>query len=185
MKLPDNLRRAIEETPRDWRINEQRRIVRLGGMVRRPKQCPLTAPLDLPEDEYRAWIETMKQEQAKARGESDKTFSKDELIAKGEQVYIGTCVACHMANGQGLPPAFPALVGGAITTGPISEHLNRVLNGKPGTAMQAFGEQLSDADIAAVITYERNSWGNAEQLAGEADLVQPAEVKAAKSMASM
>jgi cytochrome c oxidase subunit 2 len=135
------------------------------------------------EEEYMQWVAQMKEEQVAAEGESDKTFSKDELLAKGEQVYAMTCVACHQITGLGIPPAFPPLVGSAITTGPLAEHLNIVLNGKAGTAMQAFGSQLSAADIAAVITYERNTWGNAEQLAGEADMVQPAEVKAAMNPA--
>ena len=136
------------------------------------------------EEEYMQWVGQMKQEQVAAESESDKTFSKDELLAKGEQVYAVTCVACHQVTGLGIPPAFPPLAGSAITTGPLEEHLNIVLNGKAGTAMQAFGSQLSAADIAAVITYERNTWGNAEQLGGEADMVQPAEVKAAMNPAA-
>ncbi|NNF16205.1 MAG: cytochrome c oxidase subunit II [Gammaproteobacteria bacterium] len=95
------------------------------------------------------------------------------LILKGESVYAQHCVACHQANGQGLPPAFPALTAGAITTGPIDGHINIILNGSPGTAMIAFGALLSDADIAAVVTYERNALGNSV-----GDMAAPADVAA-------
>src|SRR5438552_1438836 len=101
-----------------------------------------------------------------------KKWSLEELKARGEKVYAATCVACHQASGKGLPPAFPPLDGSRIATGSKPGHIDIVLNGKPNTAMAAFGKQLSDTEIAAVIAYERNSWGNK---AGE---VQPAEVKA-------
>jgi len=96
-------------------------------------------------------------------------------LSKGEGVYKTSCAACHQATGEGLPGAFPALKGGAIATGDLAGHLNIVLNGKAGTAMAAFGEQLNDADLAAVITYERNAWGN-----NTGDIVQPADVKSAR-----
>ena len=102
-------------------------------------------------------------------------MSRDELMAHGQEVYTTACVACHQPNGQGLPGAFPALAGGAITTGPADQHISIVLKGKAGTAMAAFGAQLSDTDIAAVITYERNSFGNST-----GDMVQPADVAAAR-----
>ncbi len=95
-------------------------------------------------------------------------------MTKGEEVYNGACAACHMANGEGLG-AFPALAGSPVATGSIAEHLDRVINGKAGTMMAAFGGQLSDAELAAVITYERNSWGN-----DTGDIVQPSDVKAAR-----
>ena len=82
-----------------------------------------------------------------------------ELMAKGATVYAANCVACHQANGKGVPGAFPALDGNPIVTGPPAPQIALVLNGKPGTAMPPW-KQLSDADIASVITYTRNSWGN-------------------------
>jgi len=100
-----------------------------------------------------------------------KVWALPDLVARGEKVYAANCVACHQANGKGTPPAFPPLDGSKVATGPKAGHMDIVLNGKPNTAMQSF-KQLSDTEIAAVITYERNSWGNK---AGE---VQPAEVKA-------
>ena len=99
----------------------------------------------------------------------------DEQKKNGEKVYTTNCVACHLATGKGIPGAFPALDGAKIATGPKAEHIDRVLNGKAGTAMAAFGGQLSDTDIAAVVTYERNAWGNKT-----GDLIQPAEIKAAR-----
>jgi len=136
------------------------------------------------EAEYIAWVKEMKSMQTRAAAEGDKTFTRDELLARGEQIYNASCAACHLPTGQGIPGAFPALVGSMITTGPIGGHLNIILNGKVGTAMAAFSGQLSDADIAAVATYERNAWGNAEKLAGNEDIVQPVEVKALRDVAS-
>lgn len=129
----------------------------------------------VPEDEYFAWVEEMVVAQADASAGSDREWSKDELMAKGEQVYGTFCAACHQANGQGIPPAFPALAGSAIATGPVEEHMDRVMNGKPATAMAAFGGQLNDVDLAAVVTYERNAFGNST-----GDVVQPAAIKAAR-----
>jgi cytochrome c oxidase subunit 2 len=106
-------------------------------------------------------------------GAAPQKMSADELKSTGEKVYAANCAACHQPTGKGLPPTFPGLAGGKITTGPKPAHIGIVLNGKPGTAMASFA-RLSDAEIAAVVTYERTSWGNS---AGE---VQPAEVAAAR-----
>ena len=95
-------------------------------------------------------------------------------MERGKTAYGTHCAACHQANGEGLPPAFPALKGGAITTGEVGAHLDIVLNGKQGTAMAAFN-YLSDADIAAIVTYERNAWGN-----DKGDLTTPEDVKAGR-----
>jgi len=85
-------------------------------------------------------------------------------------------VACHQANGKGVPGAFPALDGSKVVNGPLADNLAIVLNGKTGTAMQAFGKQLSATDLAAVVTYLRNAWGNK----ASQNLVQPAEIVAAR-----
>ena len=110
---------------------------------------------------------------AAPQADPNKKWTADELKAQGGKVYAASCAACHQPTGKGMPPAFPGLVGSKITTGPKAGHIGIVLKGKPGTAMASFA-QLSDADIAAVITYERTAWGNN---AGE---VQPAEVAAAR-----
>ena len=127
------------------------------------------------EADYASWVTEQKAAAAASAEDPNKVWTKEELITKGEQVYTANCVACHQANGEGVPGAFPALKGSKIATGPAPAHLNRVIHGKPGTAMPAFGPQLSDTEIAAVITYERNTWGN-----NTGDFVQPSQVKAAR-----
>ncbi len=101
-------------------------------------------------------------------------MSMDELMQQGEKVHA-QCSTCHGANGEGLPGAFPAIAGSAVATGPLSAHVDLVMNGKSGTAMQAFKSQLNDADLAAVITYQRNAFGN-----DTGDTVQPADIAAAR-----
>jgi len=108
-----------------------------------------------------------------AAEDPNKKWTADELKAKGEQVYAANCAACHQPTGKGMPPAFPALDGSKVATGPKAGHIGIVMNGKPGTAMAPFA-RLSDSEIAAVITYERTAWGN------KADAVMPAEIKAAR-----
>ena len=103
-----------------------------------------------------------------------KVFTKDELMASGKTVYETTCAVCHKPDGSGMPPAFPALKGGKITTGTVADHIAIVINGKPGTAMQAFKNQLTNEQIAAVITYERNTWGNS------GGIVQPEDIAKVK-----
>ncbi|KQQ53682.1 cytochrome B559 subunit alpha [Pseudomonas sp. Leaf127] len=124
-----------------------------------------------PQAEYQAWLNERKQESARLKELTRKAWTREELIAQGEKVYRSTCVACHQAEGQGLPPMFPALKGSKVATGPIKAHLDIVFNGKPGTAMAAFGKQLSEVDIAAVVTYERNVWGN-----NKGDMLLPKDV---------
>jgi len=122
--------------------------------------------------DYTAWVTEQKKKIAAAADDPSKVWTLDDLKARGEKVYASNCVACHQANGEGTPPAFPPLDGSKIATGPKADHLNIVINGKPNTAMAAFGKQLSDTDIAAVVTYERNSWSNKT-----GEVIQPAEIK--------
>jgi len=125
----------------------------------------------LPEAEYDAWLAEKKVAAAAEREMAKKTFTLEQLMAKGEAAYNRSCASCHMANGEGIPGAFPALKGSAIALGPVDKHLDVVINGTSGTAMQAFGGQLSEVDLAAIITYERNAWGN-----DVGDMVQPLDV---------
>ncbi|MGV0005891.1 MAG: cytochrome c oxidase subunit II [Candidatus Porifericomitaceae bacterium WSBS_2022_MAG_OTU9] len=133
------------------------------------------------ESDYDQWVEEQKVLLAAAASDSDRNFSVEELLARGAEVYGTNCAACHQANGQGLPGAFPGLAGSAIAIGSVEDHIDIVLNGKAGSAMAAFGSQLNDADLAAVITYERLSWGNEELLAPDQAVVQPSDIKAARS----
>ncbi len=125
--------------------------------------------------EYVAWVADQKATALAEAEAAGKIWAMDELMAKGEAVYNTNCAACHQANGEGLPGVFPGLKGSAIATGPIPGHLDIIVNGKAGTSMQAFGAQLSDTDIAAVVTYQRNAWGN-----DTGDVVQPTDVKTAR-----
>jgi cytochrome c oxidase subunit II len=121
--------------------------------------------------EYDTWLASKQEEARQVYETVGKEWSQDELMAKGEEVYGRVCAACHQKNGQGLPPAFPSLVGQGLAVGPIADHLDIVLNGKAGTAMQSFKGQLNAAEIAAVVVYERNAWGN-----NMGDSIQPREV---------
>ncbi len=122
--------------------------------------------------EFDSWLAGQQEMTVAAAGEAERQWTMEELMARGEQVYVN-CLACHGDQGQGVPPAFPPLTGSAITTGPIDAHIEIVMEGKPGTTMVPFKLQLSDADIASVITYERNALGNSV-----GDMVQPSQIKA-------
>jgi cytochrome c oxidase subunit 2 len=124
------------------------------------------------DDEFKKWVSVKKAEMTASAADAGKTWGKAELMARGEKVYQ-TCVACHGATGAGIPGVFPALKGGKIATGPVDAHINIVMKGKAGTAMQAYAGQLGDADVAAVVTYERNAFGN-----NTGDVVQPSQIKA-------
>jgi cytochrome c oxidase subunit 2 len=124
------------------------------------------------QEDYGKWVGEQKKMLLAQQDDPNKKWDATEIIARGEKVYGANCVACHQATGKGMPPAFPPLAGAKLVTGPKEGHIDMVLNGKPGTAMAPFGKQLSDTEIAAVVSYERNSWGN------KSGIVQPAEVKA-------
>jgi cytochrome c oxidase subunit 2 len=125
------------------------------------------------ESEYNDWVAAQVASAKDAQAAADKTWDMASLMEQGEKVYTTSCVACHQAGGQGIPGVFPAITASPAAIGDVAEHLNTIMNGRPGTAMQAFAGQLSDADIAAVTTYQRNGLGNSV-----GDLVQPADVKA-------
>ncbi|MBT8131700.1 MAG: cytochrome c oxidase subunit II [Gammaproteobacteria bacterium] len=131
-------------------------------------------PAEVPEAVAGAVVSTVQTGGAGSAEPVDMELTFDDLMTRGETAYLTNCSACHQVNGQGLAPAFPTLVGSAIATGPLGPHLDQVLNGKPGTAMASFA-YLSDVDIAAILTYERNSWGN-----DTGDVIQPSVVQAAR-----
>ena len=123
-------------------------------------------------EDYTQWVAQFKAKAEKSAAGDTRNLATQELMQRGEKVYTENCVACHQAQGQGTPAIkAPALAGSKVATGPKEAHIDTVLQGKPNTAMQSF-KALGNADLAAVITYERNSWGNK---GGE---VQPAEVAA-------
>ncbi|NVD34293.1 cytochrome c oxidase subunit II [Marinobacter lutaoensis] len=125
----------------------------------------------VPEPEFQTWLAEQKAAAEKERELTQKDWTLEELMARGEKTYQTTCAACHQPDGRGVPPAFPALRGSPIATGDLAAHMDIVVHGKSGTAMQAFGSQLSEVDLAAVITYERNAWGNST-----GDMVTPKQI---------
>jgi cytochrome c oxidase subunit II len=137
---------------------------------------PIVVEVVSPE-KFEDWKQGMKVAAAAAVAEAsaDKTWTKDELYQRGQNLYNTTCSACHMPTGLGIPGVFPALKGSPVATGDVAKHLNTVLKGVAGTAMAAWGAQLNDLELASIITYERNAWGN-----DTGDAVQPADVKAAR-----
>ncbi|MGI9307057.1 MAG: cytochrome c oxidase subunit II [Gammaproteobacteria bacterium] len=140
------------------------------------------------EEEYREWTaelgggaaeaaEPLRVGAVQAVVESEpapEVWEMDAVMERGAKAYNTYCAACHQANGKGLLPAFPALQGSPIALGDIAAHIKVVLEGTPGTAMASFS-YLSDADLAAMITYERNAWGN-----DTGDLVAPEDIQNAR-----
>lgn len=136
---------------------------------------PIVVEAKSPAD-YQAWLAARQKAAAANLEDPNKVWSLADLKARGEKVYSQNCVACHQANGKGIPGAFPALDGSAMVTQDKAAHIDIVLNGsKKNPAMAAWGKQLSDTDIAAVVTYERNAWGNQT---GQA--IQPKEIAAVR-----
>ncbi len=135
--------------------------------------------------DFDKWVaaQTLKQDKyasEEAQPASQKVMQREELLTLGKHKYEQLCAACHRDDGKGLPPMYPALKGSSVAVGnPISRHIEIILNGVPGSAMQAYKDQLSDDEIAAIATYERNAWGNNTN-----DVIQPAEVAAVRQNAN-
>lgn len=126
--------------------------------------------------EFEAWVKLqMKTPELSGAGIKQKPLTKDEIMAAGKADYEQHCSVCHKDTGLGMPPTFPALKGSKIATGDVKEHIHIVLYGRPHTAMQPFGKTLNDQDIADIITYERNAWGN-----NTGDIVKAEQIKAAR-----
>lgn len=128
-------------------------------------------------EEYRSWLSEQRSIQVAAKAEETRllamNMTMDELMDEGERVYLARCAACHMVNGEGMAGIFPALKDSDIALNDMPKHIDIIVNGVKGTAMQAFGKQLSMKEIAAVTTYERNAWGN-----NTGELVQAKDVNA-------
>jgi cytochrome c oxidase subunit 2 len=130
----------------------------------------------LPKAEYRAWVEQQRMDMAHAEAETERLWTRQELMDLGADVYATQCATCHQADGQGLDPGFPALAGSQVATGPLQDNIDVVLNGREGTAMAPWGTMLSAADIAAALTYTRNAFGNET-----GDVVQPQTIARIKN----
>jgi cytochrome c oxidase subunit 2 len=122
-------------------------------------------------EDYAAWISEQQQLVAVAKTDEERLWTLNELMSHGENVYATQCATCHQGDGQGLQPAFPALAGSQVATGPVADHIKVVLQGRNGTAMRGFSDMLSAQDIAAALTYTRNAWGNQT-----GDVVQPSTI---------
>ena len=125
-------------------------------------------------DEYNDWVLSKKEEAIKLAELTEKEWSLAELTQRGEGVYQKNCVACHQMNGEGLPPIFPALAGSDIVMFEKDRNVEILMEGVQGAAMQSFANQLSEVDMAAVITYTRQAWGNAEN--GDGVYVVPSDI---------
>ena len=125
----------------------------------------------LPKAEFAQWMAEKREEAQAIAALTERTFTMDELMERGKAAYDRSCAACHGVDGQGVAGAFPGMVNSPIVMGDVSGHLDVVVNGVAGTSMQAFGAQINEADLAAIITYERNAFGN-----NTGDLVQPIDV---------
>lgn len=129
------------------------------------------------EDEFTTWVNQQTKVEDKyaatqTQSNAQKTMTRAELMKLGKDQYDLICSACHQANGKGIPPLYPALKNSSVAIGkPISRHIDLILNGVPGSAMQPYRDQLTDEVIAAITTYERNAWGNNTD-----DEVQPTDV---------
>ena len=118
---------------------------------------------------YADWLADKQEDAAQIRELMAQTFSMDELMTRGKDVYRKNCLACHGAAGEG--GVGTAIAGSAIVQGALGGHLEVGVNGVAGSAMQAFGGILNDVDLAAVITYQRNAFGN-----NMGDMVQPIDI---------
>lgn len=125
----------------------------------------------LPEAEFDAWYASQVSTEVVKAESFGETFTHEQLMAKGEEIYGTYCAACHLADGQGIPPAFPAIAGSAVAMGPRDDHLRLVIDGVAGSAMQAFGKQLDPVELASVVHFQRHSFGN-----DAGDISQPADV---------
>jgi cytochrome c oxidase subunit II len=124
-------------------------------------------------DDYAKWVDDEKKKMAAGADDPNKTYTMAELMERGGKVYTSNCAVCHQPTGKGAG-AFPALDGSKIANGPIAQHVSLVLKGK--NAMPSWAPTLSDVEIASVITYERNSWGN-----HTGDILQPHQVADARN----
>jgi cytochrome c oxidase subunit II len=129
------------------------------------------------EEDFEKWVAERKVALAGDAEAAEETWSLEDLMEKGEQVYNTACVACHQANGQGVPGTFPAIADSEVVRGPVDKHLDAIIKGSPDATppMPPMGSQLSDIELAAVATYERNAFGN-----DTGDVIQPSQIKAVR-----
>ena len=125
------------------------------------------------QEDYDLWVDNKRQEAIKLAELTTKDWSAEELIERGQEVYEKNCVSCHMAEGQGISGIFPALAGSEIALYNKDRHIEILMEGVQGAAMNSF-DYLSEVELAAVITYSRQAWGNAEK--GDGEIVVPKDI---------
>ena len=125
------------------------------------------------QDEYEEWVEIKKEEAQKLAELTTKEWTTEELVSRGQSVYEVNCVACHQTNGQGIAGIFPALVGSDIVLNNKERNIEILMEGVQGAAMNSFS-YLSEVEIASVITYTRQSWGNDKK--GDGEVVVPKDI---------
>jgi len=125
------------------------------------------------QDEYEEWVEIKKEEAQKLAELTTKEWTTEELVSRGQSVYEVNCVACHQTNGQGITGIFPALVGSDIVLNDKERNIEILMEGVQGAAMNSFS-YLSEVEIASVITYTRQSWGNDKK--GDGEVVVPKDI---------
>ena len=128
----------------------------------------------VPEDEYHTWVKEKKDAALRMAELTTKDWSASELVQRGEAIYEKNCVACHQSNGQGISGIFPALAGSDIALNNKPRHIEILMEGVQGAAMASYANQLSEVDLAAVITYTRQAWGNSEK--GDGQIVVPKDI---------
>jgi len=125
------------------------------------------------QEEYDLWVDNKRQEAIKLAELTTKDWSTEELVQRGQEVYEVNCVSCHMTDGQGISGIFPALAGSEIALYDKDRHIEILMEGVQGAAMNSF-DYLSEVELAAVITYSRQAWGNAEK--GDGEVVVPKDI---------
>jgi len=130
----------------------------------------------LPEEKFQAWLQQKQHEAKEKNPEENKKWTMSFALKKGKHIFNSVCAACHQQDGKGVPGSFPALDGSKVVNGPLSGHLDIVIHGSDkNPVMRAFGKEMNDREIAAVLTYERNAWSN-----NTGDLVKPEQVEEAR-----
>ena len=135
------------------------------------------------QEKFDEWVKTHQSPaMAARRAEQLKPLPESVLLSKGEADYLKSCAMCHQPGGTGLPPTFPPLKGSRVVTGPLGGNVSYILKGVPGTAMQAFGDQMDSATLAGIVTYIRHAWGNdaLNQQHGNPVIAQPEDIEKAR-----
>lgn len=122
----------------------------------------------LTEPEFEVWAKEQLAGVQVQQQDINRLWTRQELMQHGQSVYASACATCHQPDGQGLTPAFPALAGSSVATGPVDEHIDVVMNGRAGTVMSGWRDKLSETEIAAALTFTRNAFGNET-----GDVIQP------------